>query len=81
MPGSHKSAELRRIIRAAGARLWYLPPCSPDLNPIKHWLRAAQKRTGDELWRDIGGLVSTIQAQNEATPSPTQNTLSNRETL
>lgn len=67
--GSHKSAELRRIIRAAGARLWYLPPYSPDLNPIeqafakiKHWMRAAQKRTVDELWRYIGGLVCTIQA-------------------
>jgi transposase len=43
--GSHKSAELRRMIRAAGARLWYLPPYSPDLNPIeqafakiKHWM-------------------------------------------
>jgi len=49
---SHKSAALRRLIRAAGARLWYLPPYSPDLNPIeqafakiKHWMRAAQKRT------------------------------------
>ena len=67
--GSHKSAELRRIIRAAGARLWYLPPYSPDLNPIeqafakiKHWMRAAQKRTVDELWRHIGGLVDQIQA-------------------
>jgi transposase len=67
--GSHKSAELRRIIRAAGARLWYLPPYSPDLNPIeqafakiKHWMRAAQKRTVDELWRHIGGLISQIQA-------------------
>jgi transposase len=54
---------------AAGARLWYLPPYSPDLNPIeqafakiKHWMRAAQKRTVDELWRHIGGLVSQIQA-------------------
>jgi hypothetical protein len=33
--GSHKSAALRQIIRAAGARLWYLPPYSPDLNPIE----------------------------------------------
>ena len=32
--GSHKSTALRRMIRAAGARLWYLPPYSPDLNPI-----------------------------------------------
>lgn len=55
--GSHKSAALRRIIRAAGARLWYLPPYSPDLNPIeqafakiKHWMRLAQKRTIDDAW-------------------------------
>jgi transposase len=33
--GSHKSAALRRLIKAAGARLWYLPPYSPDLNPIE----------------------------------------------
>jgi len=32
--GSHKSVALRRIIKAAGARLCYLPPYSPDLNPI-----------------------------------------------
>jgi putative transposase len=68
--GSHKSAELRRIIRAADARLWYLPPYSPDLNPIeqafakiKHGMRAAQKRSADEVWRHIGALVSTIQAR------------------
>lgn len=66
--GSHKSAVLRRIIKAAGARLWYLPPYSPDLNPIeqafakiKHWMRAAQKRTIDEACRYIGELVTTIQ--------------------
>ena len=59
--GSHKSAELRRIIRAAGARLWYLPPYSPDLNPIeqafakiKHAMRIAQKRTVEDVWRHIG---------------------------
>ncbi|MGX9432749.1 IS630 family transposase, partial [Bradyrhizobium sp. LeoA1S1] len=56
--GSHKSAALRRIIRGAGARLWYLPPYSPDLNPIeqtfakiKHWMRIAQKRTLEDIWR------------------------------
>lgn len=66
--GSHKSAVLRRIIKAAGARLWYLPPYSPDLNPIeqafakiKHWMRDAQKRTIDEACRHIGKLVTTIQ--------------------
>lgn len=66
--GSHKSAALRRMIKAAGARLWYLPPYSPDLNPIeqtfakiKHWMRTAQKRTVDDTWRHIGDLVATIQ--------------------
>ena len=66
--GSHKSAAVRQMIKAAGARLWYLPPYSPDLNPIeqafakiKHWMRAAQKRTIEETWRHIGGLVSSIQ--------------------
>lgn len=33
--GSHKSAALRRLCRGAGARLWYLPSYSPDLNPIE----------------------------------------------
>jgi transposase len=66
--GSHKSAALRRILRTAGARLWYLPPYSPDLNPIeqafakiKHWMRIAQKRTLEDTWRCIGDLVGTIQ--------------------
>jgi transposase len=65
--GSHKSAALRRMIRAAGARLWYLPPYSPDLNPIeqafakiKHWMRAAQKRTIEDLWRHVGSLSASI---------------------
>lgn len=67
--GSHKSAVLRQIIRAAGARLWFLPPYSPDLNPIeqafakiKHWMRLAQKRSVPDTCRHIGHLVSTITA-------------------
>ena len=66
--GSHKPAALRRLIKAAGTRLWYLPPYSPDLNPIeqafakiKHWMRAAQKRTLDEICRNLGSLIATIQ--------------------
>jgi len=66
--GSHKSAALRTLIKAAGARLWYLPPYSPDLNPIeqtfakiKHWMRSAQKRSIDDICRHIGELVSAIQ--------------------
>ncbi|MGH6808931.1 MAG: transposase, partial [Ensifer adhaerens] len=66
--GSHKSAAIRQILKAAGARLWFLPPYSPDLNPIeqafakiKHWMRQAQKRTIEDTWRHIGSLVTTIQ--------------------
>ena len=66
--GSHKSVALRRLIHGAGARLWYLPPYSPDLNPIeqafakiKHWMRIAQKRTLEDTWRHLGDLVTTIQ--------------------
>ena len=65
--GSHKSAALRRLIKAAGARLWYLPPYSPDLNPIeqafakiKHWMRAAQQRSLEDTWRHVGNLVATF---------------------
>ena len=68
--GSHKSAAIRQMIHAAGARLWYLPPYSPDLNPIeqafakiKHWMRSAQKRTVEETWRHVGHLVETIQSE------------------
>ncbi|MBB3649174.1 transposase [Rhizobium sp. BK619] len=66
--GSHKSVAIRQMIRNAGARLWYLPPYSPDLNPIeqafakiKHWMRLAQKRTINDTWRHIGHLVTTIE--------------------
>lgn len=66
--GSHKSAEVRRMIKAAGARLWYLPPYSPDLNPIeqafakiKHWMRIAQQRTIDDACRTLGDLVTAIR--------------------
>ena len=65
--GSHKSIEIGRAIRARGARLWYLPPYSPDLNPIeqtfskiKHWMRMAQRRTIEDTWRHLGHLVHTI---------------------
>ena len=66
--GSHKAAAVRDAIKVAGARLWFLPPYSPDLNPIeqafakiKHWMRAAQRRTVEDTWRHIGHLVETIQ--------------------
>jgi transposase len=76
--GSHKSAALRQIIKAAGARLWFLPPYSPDLNPIeqafakiKHGMRVAQKRSVNDAWRHIGKLLDTI------TPAECANYLAN----
>lgn len=64
--GSHKSVAIRKSIRAAGAKLWCLPPYSLDLNPIeqafsriKHWMRLGQKRTLEDAWRHIDKL-STI---------------------
>jgi transposase len=65
--GSHKGSAIRRAIRAAGAHLLFLPPYSPDLNPIeqvfaklKTLLRKAEERTVDGLWRRIGGLLDTF---------------------
>ena len=50
--GSHKGKAVRAAIKAAGARLFFLPKYSPDLNPIeqlfaklKHWLRKAAQRS------------------------------------
>lgn len=61
---AHKVAGVRRAIEARGARLLYLPPYSPDLNPIeqvfaklKALLRKAQERSIDALWRRIGQLL------------------------
>jgi transposase len=65
--GSHKGAEVRRLIRSVGARAWFLPPYSPDLNPIeqtfakiKHAMRAAQERTVDAVTRRAGAIVAAI---------------------
>jgi transposase len=62
--GSHKSHAIRRLIRAAGAKLLYLPPYSPDLNPIeqafaklKTLLRKAEERTIEGVWTRIGTLL------------------------
>jgi transposase len=62
--GSHKGKAVRRSIRAAGARLLFLPHYSPDLNPIeqliaklKHLMRKAAERTIEMTWKRIGKLV------------------------
>ena len=61
---SHKVAGVRKAIEAAGARLLYLPPYSPDLNPIeqafaklKALLRAKALRTVATLWNALGDIV------------------------
>jgi transposase len=66
--GSHKGQAVRRAIRAAGAHLLFLPPYSPDLNPIeqvfaklKTLLRKAAERTVDATWRRIGVLLQSFE--------------------
>ncbi len=61
---SHKGQAVRAAIRGAGAHLFFLPPYSPDLNPIeqvfaklKHLLRKAAERTVDATWKRIGDLL------------------------
>ena len=65
--GSHKSPAVRRAIRAAGAHLLFLPPYSPDLNPIeqvfaklKALLRKADERSVAAVWHRIGKLLDQV---------------------
>jgi transposase len=64
---SHKVDGVRQAIAAVGATVLYLPPYSPDLNPIeklfaklKTLLRKAAKRSSEELWKEIGELLNTV---------------------
>ena len=64
---AHKVDGVARAITAVGASLLYLPPYSPDLNPIelmfaklKARLRQAAARTKDELWSAIGRLLHAL---------------------
>jgi transposase len=66
---AHKVAGVRQAIEAAGAVLLYLPPYSPDLNPIeqlfaklKALLRKAAERTIQALWAAIGRLLDDLPA-------------------
>ena len=68
--GSHKGKAIRQAIRAARAKLLFLPKYSPDLNPIeqvfsklKHALRKAAARTPDEICAAIGAILDTYTAQ------------------
>jgi transposase len=67
---SHKGEAVRKAIRNAGARLFFLPPYSPDLNPIeqvfaklKTLLRKAAERSVEATWRRIGTLLDAFPPQ------------------
>ena len=67
---SHKGPRVRALIEAVGASLAYLPPYSPDLNPIeiafaklKALLREAAQRTIAGLWTAIGQLLDSFTPQ------------------
>ncbi len=75
---AHKVAGVREAIAAVGASILYLPPYSPDLNPIeqmfaklKALLRKAAARTREALWHTIGHLLGAFS------PAECQNYLEN----
>ncbi len=70
---SHKRARTRALIEGAGARLEFLPPYSPDLNPIemvfakiKHLLRSLGCRTVDLLWRSMQSVLDRVSPSDAA---------------
>jgi transposase len=67
--GSHKNDAARAAVRARQAHLFFLPPYSPDLNPIeqvfaklKHLMRKAQPRDIEATWRKAGQLLDLFSA-------------------
>lgn len=70
---SHKGGHIQEMIQAAGARVLYLPPYSPDLNPIemafaklKQLLRSAEHRNITELWNDMQRMLDRISPKDSA---------------
>jgi len=68
---SHKGPEIEAMIREVGAELWYLPPYSPDLNPIekmwsklKEYLRAVKPRCAEELYQAVRQGLKQITASD-----------------
>ena len=68
---SHKRARTRELIEQAGAELRFLPPYSPDLNPIemvfskiKQLLRSMACRTKDALWRSMQSVLDRVTASD-----------------
>jgi transposase len=80
--GSHKSKAVRDAVKAAGARLWFLPKYSPDLNPIEQAFAISSigcDRLKREPSRTLGAISVTSSAPsaptNATTTSQTQDTL------
>jgi transposase len=74
---SHKVAGVEEAITVTGATVLYLPPYSPDLNPIEKFfsklkalLRKAAKRSIDELWKEIERLLNGVTQSECETTSP-----------
>jgi transposase len=70
---SHKRDKTRRLIESAGAQLLFLPPYSPDLNPIemifakiKQILRSLACRTREQLWSTIQPVLDQVTASDAA---------------
>jgi transposase len=70
---SHKRASTRELIEAAGATLLFLPPYSPDLNPIemvfskiKQLLRSMACRTRQALWDAMQSVLNQVSASDAA---------------
>jgi len=68
---AHKISGVIETIQATGAELWFLPPYSPDFNPIeKMWskikahLRKIKARTKEGLWQAIGAALKTVTASD-----------------
>lgn len=68
---AHKSPATARILEGANAAVWYLPPYSPDLNPIelmwakvKQILRGANARTQEELTDAVSGALAAIRPKD-----------------
>jgi len=70
---SHKGAKTRELIEATGASVLFLPPYSPDLNPIelifakiKHLLRSLASRTREALWEKMQSVLDQITPSDAA---------------
>lgn len=71
--GAHKTRRVRRAILATGAKIKFLPPYSPDFNPIelawskvKTFMRAAKPRTVEELEEAYAAAAHTVSASDAA---------------